>query len=70
MIDINTNPCITPDAGFAAAGTEAGIAYDGLVARIVAAAVARPRRGPLPIAVSDIQSELPTQPASRPLQRA
>lgn len=70
VIDINTNPCITPDAGFAAAGAEAGIAYDGLVARIVAAAVARPRRGPLPIAVSDMQPEVPQAPASRPLERA
>ena len=56
VIDINTNPCITPDAGFAAAGSEAGIGYDGLIARIVAAAVARPRRGPLPIGTAaDVQ---------------
>ncbi len=56
IIDINTNPCITPDAGFAAAGKEAGIGYDGLIARIVAAAVARPRRGPLPVgATADTQ---------------
>lgn len=56
VIDINTNPCITPDAGFAAAGQKAGIGYDGLIARIVAAAIARPRRGPLPVgATADMQ---------------
>jgi D-alanine-D-alanine ligase len=70
VIDINTNPCLTPDAGFAAAGAEAGIAYDGLIARIVAAAVARPRRGPLPIAVSDVQLSQRPAAASRPLNQA
>lgn len=67
VIDINTNPCITPDAGFAAAGAEAGIGYDGLIARIVAAAVARPRRGPLPIgAGTDIQRETAGPAPARP----
>ena len=70
VIDINTNPCITPDAGFAAAGAEAGMAYDGLVARIVAAAVARPKRGPLPIAVGEMQHEAPSLPVPRPLGQA
>jgi D-alanine-D-alanine ligase len=70
VIDINTNPCMTPDAGFAAAGAEAGIAYDGLVARIVRAAVARPRRGPLPIAVGDLQTAQSLAAAPRPHSQA
>jgi D-alanine-D-alanine ligase len=71
VIDINTNPCLTPDAGFAAAGAEAGIGYDGLVARIVAAAVGRPSRGPLPLGFgSDLTSEQPIAPASPPTSRA
>jgi D-alanine-D-alanine ligase len=70
VIDINTNPCVTPDAGFAAAGAEAGIAYDGLIARIVAAAVARPRRAPLPVAVGDIQLDQRPAVATGPATRA
>ncbi|MEZ5925104.1 MAG: hypothetical protein R3D57_12055 [Hyphomicrobiaceae bacterium] len=70
VIDINTNPCISPDAGFAAAGAEAGIAYDGLIARIVAAAVARTRRAPLPIGVEgDLQLEGRGGQAGRPAVR-
>jgi D-alanine-D-alanine ligase len=39
ILEINTNPCISPDAGFAAAAARAGMAYDRLIARIVEAAV-------------------------------
>lgn len=41
VIDININPCITPDAGFSATAEVAGLGYDGLVDRIVHAAIAR-----------------------------
>lgn len=70
VIDINTNPCVTPDAGFAAAGAEAGIAYDGLIARIVAAGVSRSRRSPLPVTAADIQPEPLPAPPVRPISRA
>jgi D-alanine-D-alanine ligase len=39
ILEINANPCINPDAGFAAALDRAGIGYDEAVARIVAAAL-------------------------------
>ncbi|HEX3756281.1 MAG TPA: ATP-grasp domain-containing protein [Rhizomicrobium sp.] len=38
ILEINANPCISPDAGFAAAAAEAGICYDDLIAAIVDAA--------------------------------
>jgi D-alanine-D-alanine ligase len=39
ILEINVNPCITPDAGFAAAAEEAGMAYDRLIEEIVKVAL-------------------------------
>jgi D-alanine-D-alanine ligase len=36
VLEINGNPCISPDAGLVAAASKAGITYDGLIARIIA----------------------------------
>ena len=39
ILEVNTNPCISPDAGFAAALAQSGIRYRDAIARIVAAAL-------------------------------
>src|SRR5204862_2939274 len=41
ILEVNTNPCISPDAGFAAALEYAGIGYDGGIERILNDAIAR-----------------------------
>ena len=40
ILEVNTNPCIAPDAGFFAAAREAGLSYGAMIARIVEAALA------------------------------
>lgn len=39
VIEINANPCISPDAGFTAAAARAGIGYAGMIERIVESAL-------------------------------
>lgn len=39
ILEVNANPCISPDSGFVAAATQAGIAFDIVIERIVSASL-------------------------------
>ncbi len=39
VLELNTNPCLAPDAGFAAAALQAGIPYETVIDRILAATI-------------------------------
>jgi len=47
ILEINANPCISPDSGFVAAAGRGGLQYDTMVQRILEAALRRPRGSPL-----------------------
>jgi D-alanine-D-alanine ligase len=47
VLEINANPCLSPDAGFAAALAEAGIAYGAAIGWLVSDALRRVTRPPL-----------------------
>jgi D-alanine-D-alanine ligase len=47
VLEINANPCLSPDAGFAAALAQAGIAYGDAIGWLVSDALRRVARPPL-----------------------
>ncbi len=68
IIDVNANPCLAPDAGFAAAAQQAELCFDALVARIVQAALAG--ASPMQVAFRDAPSvDVPVTDAEDPRWR-
>jgi D-alanine-D-alanine ligase-like ATP-grasp enzyme/GNAT superfamily N-acetyltransferase len=67
VLELNTNPCLTPDAGFAAALAQAGVDYAAAIERIVAAALNRSvpsiASTPLPVRRGDISLRSIATPA-------
>jgi D-alanine-D-alanine ligase len=61
ILEINSNPCLSPDAGFAAALLEAGIEFDQAIQRLLDDAIARARSQASVIGcpMSDIPSPTP-----------
>ena len=41
ILEVNMNPCLGLDAGFAASAEAAGLSYDNLIGRIVEASLGR-----------------------------
>ena len=41
ILEVNMNPCLGADAGFAASAEKAGLSYDGLIGRIVETSLGR-----------------------------
>ncbi len=41
VLEVNANPCIAPDSGFVAAAARAGLSFEQVIERVVAAALAR-----------------------------
>ena len=56
ILEINANPCLSPDAGFAAALQRAVISFSEAVERILEAAISAPAQGSKPLDFADAAS--------------
>ena len=52
ILDVNVNPCLSEDAGFAASALEAGIGYDAMIGRVIGDEYALNRDWPMASAVA------------------
>jgi len=43
VVEVNGNPCLSPDAGFVAAAAEHGLGFDDVISRIIEAALSKAR---------------------------
>jgi D-alanine-D-alanine ligase len=48
VLEVNANPCISPDSGFIAASQQGGLDYDAVIGRILEASIRRPRPSAAP----------------------
>jgi ribosomal protein S18 acetylase RimI-like enzyme len=70
VLEVNANPCISPESGFVAMLEEAGIGYDQAIARIVADALSAGDAGPVGAAAAGRRGRAARRAAAGPSRAA